>query len=106
MVPIFVQCPEFGFTYTMDSDDSFFTYLMILITPNLLFAILLIQKSWKFVCMTPVECTTLNIPPKVAEYLPALPSQTGYEKINWEDTYEFVVNGVTKDSFDAFCKSM
>ena len=95
------QCTEFGFTYTMDSDDSFFrsydsdnAELVIRYSAD--------TKKLEICLYAPVECTTLNIPPKVAEYLPALPSQTGYEKINWEDTYEFVVNGVTKDSFDAF----
>lgn len=98
------QCIAYDFTYVMDSSDSYFrSYnsdnfeLIIWYSSD--------TQKMEIALYSPKECKTLNIPSKVIEYLPTLPSQTGYEDINWDNTYEFVVNNVTREDFDSFVDS-
>lgn len=95
------DCKDFGFTYTPNPDDSFYSAYS---SDN---SELVIRYSTDTqhleICLyAPKECGTLDVPEKVRDYLPILPSETGYEETNWDNAYEFVLNNVTQTSFESF----
>lgn len=95
------DCKNFGFTYTPSQDDSFYSAYS---SDN---SELVIRYSTDTqhleICLyAPNECGTLDVPENVRDYLPVLPSETGYEEINWDNAYEFVLNNVTQSAFESF----
>lgn len=95
------DCKNFGFTYTTSQDDSFYSAYS---SDN---SELVIRYSTDTqhleICLyAPNECGTLDVPENVRDYLPVLPSETGYEEINWDNAYEFVLNNVTQSAFESF----
>lgn len=95
------DCKNAGFTYTPSQDDSFYSAYS---SDN---SELVVRYSTDTqhleICLyAPKEYSTLDIPENVRDYLPILPSETGYEEINWDNAYEFVLNGVTQTTFKSF----
>lgn len=95
------NCKTFGFTYTPSQDNSFFkayssddSEIVIRYSTD--------TQHLEISLYAPKECSNLEIPLNVKNNLPALPSQTGYEEINWDNNYQFVLNNVTSSSFDSF----
>ena len=95
------DCKDSGFRYTPSQDDSFYSAYS---SDN---SELVIRYSTDTqhleICLyAPNECGILDVPENVRDYLPVLPSETGYEEINWDNDYEFVLNNVTQNAFESF----